>query len=249
LRGLRNWMSDRSLERRLRRLSPQPSAQLTAAVARSLGPQRRPRVAARVAVTGGLTAAMLGALGAVGGIGYAASAAGQAVHAIKRVVSPQQAVVVSSLSSGGDQYKPGYGWGDDDHNHEGPPGLKKGGTTNKGEFAPPEQLVAVDGGKAGVVSTSITLDEQAHLFISVVDSKGKKVLITQSSKDGGSDVGGKLKGGQSKTINYQVLVPRTIPIKLRVPGSLLKSKETYRIQVIARDPQGNKTTIYLPFAA
>lgn len=244
MRGLRNWMSDRSLERRLRRLSPQPSAQLTAAVARSLGPQRRPRVAARVALTGGLTAAMLGALGAVGGIGYAASAAGQAAHALKRVVSPQQAVVVRGLSSGGDQYKPGYGWGDDTHNHSGPPGLQEKGSS--GEFAPPIQPQPTKDGKAAKVAFSLSVDEQAHLWISVVDGKGKPVLLTQQA----SKIGGKaVKGKQTKSIQYQVLVPRTIPFQLQIPANLLKQSGKYKIRVVARDPDGNKRTLTLPFSS
>ena len=39
------------------------------------------------------------------------------------------------LTAGGDQYRPGYGFGDENHNHTGPPGLSGKG----GEKTPPAQ--------------------------------------------------------------------------------------------------------------
>ena len=44
-----------------------------------------------------------------------------------------------------------------------------------------------------------------------------------------------------------MLVPRTIPIKLAVPRNLLQAGHKYAIRIIARDPQGNRSTIQLPF--
>jgi hypothetical protein len=141
-------------------------------------------------------------------------------------------------SSGGDQYKPGYGYGDPNHNHDGPPGLKKKG----GEFAPPLTPKIV--GPTSYVSTDFTIDEQAHLFVSVVDqSTGEELQITQTK----SKLGEKLKGVQAKNINYLALVPRTIPIKLAIPTNLLKPGGKYAIRIIARDPQGNKKTLLIPF--
>jgi len=95
-----------------------------------------------------------------------------------------------------------------------------------------------------IVSTSFTIDEQAHLFISVVDTTtGKELLITQTK----SKVGNKLTGEQAKNLNFLVLVPRTIPIKLAIPKNLLIAGHTYEIRIIARDPQGNKKTLVIPF--
>ena len=113
-----------------------------------------------------------------------------------------------------------------------------------GEFAPP--LTPQITGDTATVSTSFTIDEQAHLFISVLDTAtGKGLLITQNK----STLGGKLKGIQAKTLNYLVLVPRTIPLKLAVPANLLVPGHTYSIRVIAPDPQGNKTNLTIPFNA
>jgi hypothetical protein len=239
------------LEAQLRAARPEARDEFVHSLASSIepAPVRGTGLRVRVAFSGVLTVGLLGALGAVGGIGYAATAAQQAAHVVKKVFVPsgtQSAIVVRGLSSGEDQYRPGYGFGDENHNHTGPPGLKKKGG---GEFAPPAQAKETDGGIAGVVATQFTIDEQAHLFISVVDSAGKKLLLTQSSKRGGSAIGSKLKGPQTKTIQYLVLVPRTIPLNLRVPANLLKPNEKYRIKVIARDPDGNKSTVFLPFAA
>ena len=150
------------------------------------------------------------------------------------------AVVISGISSGGDQYKPGFGFGDPNHNHSGPPGLKKKG----GAFAPP-LTPQIKGGNA-IISTNFTIDEQAHLFIHVIDTTtGKELNIEQSS----SKVGNKLKGGASKTVNYLVLVPRTIPIKIAVPANLLIPGHKYAVVIDAKDPQGNKSKLKIAFNA
>jgi hypothetical protein len=240
------------LEAQLRASRPEARDEFVHSLSSSIepAPVRGTGLRVRVAFSGVLTVGLLGALGAVGGIGYAATAAQQAAHVVKKVFVPsgsQSAIVVRGLSSGEDQYRPGYGWGDDNHTHTGPPKMHRGG--KKGSFAPPAQARTTDGGIAGVVATKFAVDEQAHLFISVVNSKGKKLLLTQKSKRGGSAVGGSLDGPQTKTIQYLVLVPRTIPLNLRVPANLLQPGETYRIRVIARDPDGQKSTLYLPFAS
>jgi hypothetical protein len=198
----------------------------------------------RFALAGALTAALLAALAAVGGVGYAASSVVGAVKVAKRVVTPQKgsgAIVVKGISAGGDQYRPGYGFGDRNHNHTGPPGL----TGSEGEKTPPAQTKSVDGGQAKLVTTRVKLDEQAALWISVLDASGHRILLTQSK----SKVGGKLTGPQTKTLHYVVLVPRSIPLQLRVPANLLEKGATYRIRVTAIDPSGNKTTVFIPFTA
>jgi hypothetical protein len=234
----------RKLEGRLRAARPRPSDELVSRIEgriRSERPTFARRSSFRVAVPVALTAVMIGALAAVGGVGYAATSVGHAVRAVSHVFVPakaQRAVVVEGLTSGGDQYKPGYGWGDNNHNHQGPPGLKKKG----GAFAPP--LTPKKVGKASIVSTNFTIDEQAHLYIQVIDTTtGKELLITQTK----SKLGSKLKGVQAKNLHYLALVPRTIPIKLAVPANLLVPGDKYAIRIIARDPQGNKSRILLPF--
>ena len=232
------------LERELRAARPQPGDELVSRIEARVHAERPAltrRRSFRIAVPVALTAAMVGALAAVGGVGYAASSVEQAAKAVSHVFVPakhQQAIVVEGFSSGGDQYKPGFGWGDSNHGHTGPPGLTKKG----GPFAPP--LTPQVHGLASIVSTNFTIDEQAHLFISVIDTKtGKELLITQTK----SHVGNKLHGVQAKNLNYLVLVPRTIPIKLAIPNNLLTPGGSYAIRIIARDPQGNKKTLLIPF--
>jgi hypothetical protein len=235
VRGFRH----RSLERRLKRERPRPRTELLASIARELGGARRPAARLRLGFAGALTGALVVMLASVGGIGYAASAAKQAVNAVQRVVTPQHAIAVEGLSAGGDQYKPGYGWGDKNHNHTGPPGLKRQGTVH------PLQKSKAAPGNTQSVSFKVNLDEQAHLWISVLDSKGKALLLNQK----GSKVGKAVKGKQTKTIRYLALVPRTIPISLRIPSKLLKPGVTYRIRVVAQDPQGHKRVLVIPFQA
>jgi hypothetical protein len=190
-----------------------------------------------------LTIALVVALSAVGAVSYAATAVSHAAKAAEHIVAPAKTgsvVVVKGLTAGGDQYKPGFGFGDPNHNHSGPPGLHKG---RPGEKTPPAQTRTA--GTHELVATSIRVDEQAALYISVVDANGQRLLLSQN----GSKVGGNVRGKPVKTIHYVMLVPRSIPIQLLVPKNLLKTGATYNIHVIAVDPQGNKSTLDIPFVA
>ena len=247
------WKRSDRLARELRGARPEAPADL---IDRFEGRLRTEQPQAKRSYRGALpaafTAVVLGGLAAVGGVSYAASSVSSAVQAVTHVFVPastKRVVVLSGLSSGGDQYKPGYGYGDPNHNHSGPPGLKAGGDTANGSssnaaFAPPLQPAIV--GPTAIISTSLKIDEQAHLFISVLDkTTGKELLITQTK----STVGEKLSGVQAKTVNYLVLVPRTIPFKLAIPANYLQPSDKYAIRVIARDPQHNKTTLEIPFTS
>jgi len=234
-----DFRSRRSLERRLRSERPKPSAQLM----RSLAPARPAR--RQRAFAAALTATLAVSLAAVGGVSYAANAVSSAVKVATKIVAPtthHSAFVPARQSAGGDQYRPGYGFGDPNHNHSGPPGLQAG---KPGEKTPPAQSRTVDNNKAVVVSTSVTVDEQAALYFSVVDVNGNPLLVTQN----GSKIGGGVNGPQTKSIHYVVLVPRTIPVTIRIPANLLIPGASYRIRVIAVDAQGNKTTTFIPFTA
>jgi hypothetical protein len=189
-----------------------------------------------------LTVALVAALAAVGGVSYAANAVTQVAHVAKKIVSPSStkgAIAVNGLNAGGDQYKPGFGFGDPNHNHSGPPGL----TGKSGAKTPPAQTATV--GKSEKVVTTIHVDEQAALYISVLDSAGNRLILNQK----GSKVGSAVSGVQVKTIHYVVLVPRSIPIQLLVPGNLLVKGQTYTIHVIAVDSDGNKSSTDIPFVA
>jgi hypothetical protein len=230
----------RKVERRLRDGRPAPSAELMRSLAPRRAPQRR-----QFAFAGALTAALAISLAAVGGVSYAATAVTGVVKAAKAIVAPKSHHLVFTIkgpNAGGDQYRPGFGFGDPNHNHTGPPGLTAG--TGSGEKAPPAQVKRVNS-KATTVSTSITLDEQAALYFSVLDSQGNQLLLTQK----GSAVGNGLEGPQTKSIHYVMLVPRTLAFQIRIPANLLVTGKTYSIRVIAVDAQGNKSETKIAFTA
>jgi hypothetical protein len=233
----------RMLEKRLRRERPQASAALIQAIAPPACPATTAAPATsrrQLAFAATLTAALAGSLAAVGGVSYAANAVTHAAAAAKSVVVTRVHVVGKGVTAGGDQYRPGYGFGDENHNHTGPPAIDHGET---GEKAPPAQVAPSSDRKAVMASGQITVDEQAALYFSVLDSAGKQLLLTQR----GTRIGGKVEGPQVKTIHYVMLVPRTISVQIRVPANLLKKGKTYRIRIIAVDAQGNKTRSYISF--
>jgi hypothetical protein len=242
---------ERKLEARLRRERPEPGRELVEAITGELGAPGRRSTAPRLRLAFGvvLTAGLLVALAAVGGLGYAASSATRAVEEVKHAVvgnGVRATLSIRGMSSGGDQYRPGYGWGDPNHNHSGPPGLKRKG----GAFQPVLTAATTKDGKARLVSFGFNVDEQAHLWISVIGPNGKPILIDQDNKRGHSTVGGHvLKGKQSKFIQYLVRIPRPRNAKLRLPANLVKPGTTYRIRIAAKDPQGHRSILIIPFRA
>jgi hypothetical protein len=218
----------------------------------------------RIGFAAALTVALLAALASVGGLSYAATATHQAVTAVKKVVAPktakataakQGAAQLLTRSAGSDQYRPGFGFGDKNHNHTGPPGLERGSFNpqDNGAFAPPPAgtplAAALTGDKkAYFIKTEVNIDEQAHLIISVVDAAGVPLVLVQRGLKGGSFVGGPLTGTANvKRILYQVLVPRSVPIVLRIPANVVKPGESYTIRVIAQDPDKNQSELRVPF--
>ncbi len=231
------------LEDELRTGRPVASAGLAASIADGLNPARTPKTASRqLGFAAALTATLAAALASVGGVSYAANAVTHAAAIAKSVVVTRVHVVGKGLTAGGDQYRPGFGFGDPNHNHTGPPGVTNG---KKGEKAPPTQVAPTSDNKAILASGQITVDEQAALYFSVLDSAGNQLLLTQK----GTKIGGNVEGPQAKTIHYVMLVPRTIPVQIRVPANLLTKGETYRIRIIAVDAQGNKTRTFISFTA
>jgi hypothetical protein len=234
------------LERELRAARPRPADEL---VGRIEGRIRSERIVSRrsyrMALPAAFTAVVVGGLAAVGGVSYAASTVAHAAKTVSHVFTPastHKVVVVESLSSGGDQYTPGYAWGTPSATTDAAPVVSVGGAA-PGTATPP--LTANVTGPTATVTTSFKIDEQAHLFISVVNTtKDQKLLITQKKS---AVTGSSLNGQQAKTVNYLVLVPRTIPLKVAVPSNYLHDGDSYEIQIIARAPNGKKTTIKIPF--
>lgn len=228
------------LEHELRAERPSPSEELVSRIEarlREATPLRR-RGSLRLALPVTLTAGLVIALATVGGVSYAATSVESAAKAVVHTLAPANANEESiplNVTAGGDQYKPGYGWGDPNHVHTGPPGL-----TVKGTVTP--HIV----GTIAIISTKFTIDEQAHLWISIIDkATGKKLVIVQNK----SKVGGKLHGRPYKTPQYLVLVPRTIPLTLAMPSRLLVSGVKYEIKILARSPLGDKKTLLIPFSS
>jgi hypothetical protein len=229
----------RLLEDELRNRRPDASEHLLGSIADAVEPRRAPHVRPQGAFAAALTVGLVSALASIGGVSYAANAV---TAAAKSIVVTHVHVVGKAGNAGGDQYKPGYGFGDPNHNHSGPPGIADG---KPGEKAPPTQVTPTPDKKATLASGQITVDEQAALYLSVLDSAGHQLLLTQR----GTQIGGQVDGPQVKTIHYVMLVPRTIPMQIRVPANLLTKGQTYRIRVIAVDAQGNKSRSFISFTA
>ncbi len=230
-----------NLERRLRAQRPRPRDGFVEALSVHVREARtiRRRRPARLAFAGALTAGLLVALASVGGLGYAANAAKTAADAVLNPNKPSSAIRPTAVSAGGDQYRPGYGFGDKNHNHTGPPGLKR-----KGSLAPILQARSSLAGSS-TVTTAVSVDEQADLFISVIGPNGRAATLSQRR----STVGQGVSGPNTTVIRYRMLVPRTIPIRLNIPAGQLVPGAVYRIKIVPRDPDGNARTMYIRFRA
>jgi hypothetical protein len=236
---MRGFNTGDGLERRLQAQRPRPREAFVDALSIRVRESRgaRPAGPARVAVAAALTLGMLAALGAVGGLGYAASAAKEAASAVFTPNEPDSATGGARISAGGDEYVPGYGFGDENHNHTGPPGL-----TVPAAFRPiPRAACRTRTGS--VVRTRINVDEQADLFFSVIGPNGRPVVLSQRR----SSIGQGVSGPPTRTIRYRVLVPRTIPVQLNIPRRQLVCGRVYRIRIVARDPDGNRSTRFIRF--
>jgi hypothetical protein len=235
---MRGFHTDDDLERRLRRQRPRPREAFVETLSVQIRESRAARRAQplRVALAAALTLGMLAALGAVGGLGYAANAAKSAASAVFSAKKPDAGIGWEKVTSGSDQYVPGYGFGDENHNHTGPPGLQQ-----EGSLRP--ILRARRGPRGWTVRTAVKVDEQADLFFSVLKPNGRAVFLSQRR----SRIGQGVSGPNTRAIRYRVLVPRTIPVVLNIPDGQLVRGHVYRIRIVARDPDGNKTTKYIRF--
>ena len=117
------------LEDRLRGLGSEPRSDLVSELSGEIRASRIParmrtRRFAAALVT---TAMMLIPFAAFGGVGLAASAAQKAVHAVTHNQNQAKGKTKSQVRSqvvtpDADQYRPGWGCGDKNHIHRGPPG-------------------------------------------------------------------------------------------------------------------------------
>lgn len=113
------------LEARLRGLGSEPRSDLVSELSGEIRASRIParmrtRRFAAALVT---TAMMLIPFAAFGGVGLAASAAQKAVHAVAHNQNQAKGKTKSQVvTPDADQYRPGWGCGDKNHIHTGPPG-------------------------------------------------------------------------------------------------------------------------------
>jgi hypothetical protein len=118
------------LESELRRNRPEPGPEFVRILAQRLDVPDRPSLlrSFRLASTAALTGVMLVVLAAVGGVSYAVTGATEALESVGTALKSGP-----SIQKGGgggnpneDQYRPGCGRGDRNHEHTGPPGDQQG---------------------------------------------------------------------------------------------------------------------------
>jgi GH25 family lysozyme M1 (1,4-beta-N-acetylmuramidase) len=90
-----------------------------------------------------------------------------------------------------------------------------------------------------VVYGRITLDTQAHLYVTLAAANGTKLLLTQK----GSRVGWWLQGNPAKTLQALQLQPGALPVRLRVRAAQLRAKGPHTLRIVALDPYGRKSAL------
>ena len=80
----------------------------------------------------------------------------------------------------------------------------------------------------------ITLDTQAHLYVTLLAANGTKLLLPQK----GARIGWWLQGKPAKTLQALQLQPGALPFRLRVPAAQLRAKGRHTLRIVARDPTG-----------
>lgn len=120
--------------------------------------------------------------------------------------------------------------------HAGPPKLRRQG----GAFAPPLRARRV--GRVGLVSVTIGVDEAALLKVSALAGQGKMLSLLKHSQ-----VGSVITGFARSRISYELTDAGTVLLKLRLPLRLLKAGKTYQLFIGATDPDGESSTLLIPF--
>ncbi len=85
----------------------------------------------------------------------------------------------------------------------------------------------------------ITLDTQAHLYVTLLAANGTKLLFPQK----GARVGMWLQGKPAKTLQALQLQPGALPFRLRVPAAQLRAKGKHTLRIVAQDPYGRKSAL------
>ena len=85
----------------------------------------------------------------------------------------------------------------------------------------------------------ITLDSQAHLYVTLLAANGTKLLLPQK----GARIGWWLQGKPAKTLQALQLQPGALPFRLRVPAAQLRAKGRHTLRIVALDPYGRKSAL------
>jgi hypothetical protein len=85
----------------------------------------------------------------------------------------------------------------------------------------------------------ITLDTQAHLYLTLLAANGKKLLLPQQ----GARIGVGLQGKPATTLQALQLRPGALPFRLRVPAAQLRAKGPHTLRIVALDPYGRKSAL------
>ncbi len=93
--------------------------------------------------------------------------------------------------------------------------------------------------RSAIVLGRITLDAQAHLYVSLLSADRKKLTLPQE----GTRISWWLKGKPVKTLQALQLVPGSLPLRLRVPAAQLRAKGPYTLRIVAVDPYGRRSTL------
>jgi GH25 family lysozyme M1 (1,4-beta-N-acetylmuramidase) len=101
---------------------------------------------------------------------------------------------------------------------------------------------AQPGGTVGL-SSRLSLDSQAHVYVYVLDSKGHRLLL----RPRGSRIGSPLHGRPTTHLQALQLRPGTLPIRVLVPRGQLQTNARYKLRIVAVDPYGRHSQLVIPF--
>ncbi len=96
------------------------------------------------------------------------------------------------------------------------------------------------GNGGGVLLARITLDTQAHLYVSLLGPGRKPLLLPQK----GARIGWWLQGAPAKTLQALQLSPGALPLRLHIPAAQLKrGGATLTLRIAALDPYGRRSVL------
>ncbi len=99
--------------------------------------------------------------------------------------------------------------------------------------------VKVAANRSATVYGRITLDTQAHLYVSLVGANSKTLLLPQK----GARIGWWLQGKPAKTLQALQLRPGALPIRLQIPTAQMRGAAPLKLRIVAVDPYGRRSAL------